>query len=626
MSPTGRWRRIKDKSLQVIRPGNHVSGQFAYRPLPQKRSVRLLHLHPGLEHEPLRCSLKTVDLDADPEYEAISYVWGDPSKPQSISCDGRPLPITESIFTALRRFRYTNRVRILWADAICIDQENHKEKGYQVTLMHDIYRNSACTLVWLGHDDEDVVRPALSGICQWLISENPKGWTQDHPAWSDAGYTYPVKHPSYYWHDVIVERFEDGTVPFAPQHGEVAGLSRMCSRTWFKRGWVIQELASSFKVHFFWGYAQIDVDWISLASRALVAPNLPHDEALRSFYAICHIRRTQIEAGWSCSFHDLIVFSRNFDFSDPRDRIYGLLGLHATDRGWGNSTPFIEPDYGATVLECYQRVAEKMLLGRHNPSKQVESSAKHDLKVLSGVQHTHDIAANWPSWVPDWSQKRRISAVRPHNFLPFHCRKSAHVSKQLCASRTCICIDGFTIDVIGQLRRRVSLTASGEDGLSVKNHRDFLRELASLHSTRCLAYTFGEIGIFGYRETRPDWTERYRAFMQMVHEDQKLGNDSAKVTLPLDKNAMSFWEAMRLHTKEQTVFTTTSGRLGLGPNVLREGDVVVYLFSATTPYILRPMDKLWRLVGSCYIYEFTQCSDIESWNQSGGAVESFRIY
>lgn len=573
----------------------------------------------------------TVNLDADClEYEAISYVWGDPAKPRSIVCDGQVLAITESIFTALKRFRHVDRVRILWADAICINQENDKEKSTQVTLMHDVYRKSACTLIWLGHEDDAIVQHALSGICRWLALECPRGWTQDHPAWSDAGYTYPVKHPSYHWYDTTVRTFEDESLLFDPRNGEVAGLSRMCSCTWFKRGWVIQELASSFKAYMFWGHARIDVDWISLASRALVAPNLSrdHDEALRRFYAICHIRRTQIEAGWSCSFHDLIVFSRNFDFSDPRDRIYGLLGLHATDRGWADNSPFVKPDYGASVLECFQRVTEKLLLKQHDLTKQDGLSAHHDLKVLSNVQHQGGLATDWPSWVPDWSQKRRVGhAVRPFRFLPFQCPKPARVSKEKCAGRICICIDGFTIDVVRQLHPLDRHDADPNDlSHSLKRHRALLRELAILHNTDCLACTFGETGSFGYQERRPDWTERYHSFMQSVPADEEFDEDALDDPSLLDKSALAFWEAMKLHTKEQNVFTTEDGRLGVGPDVLRVGDVIVYLFSATVPFILRPMESLCRLVGACYIYDFTQCEDIGSWSKSGGNTEAFRIY
>ncbi|KAF2830812.1 HET-domain-containing protein [Ophiobolus disseminans] len=600
MSPSDRWRHIKQKSVRIFRPRSQVGSQYEYRPLPQKRSIRLLYLHPGTEHDPLQCSLRFDSLDTDlVDYEAISYAWGDSTKSRSIACDGQSLAITESIFLALQRFRRVDRIRILWADAICINQRNEKEKSRQVALMHDVYRKSACTLIWLGHEEDAIIQSALSGICRWLISDRPKGWTQDHPAWSDPGYTYPVKYPSFLWHDTLIQDFEDGAVAFNPQHGEVAGLSRLCSCSWFKRGWVIQELASSFNAQIFWGHAQIDVDWISLASRALVAPNLPHDEALRRFYAICHVRRTQIEAGWSCSFHDLIVFSRNFDFSDPRDRIYGLLGLHATDRGWGNNLPFVEPDYGATVLECFQRVTEKLLLGRPDSTKEDGLPAQPDLKVLSSVQHAGDIDANWPSWVPDWSRKRRIGhGIRPFTSLCFQCPKPARVSKEKRAGHTCICIDGFAIDVVDRLHAQQPCSSGlADNGQSLEGYRALLGDLATTYSTECLSYTLGETGSFGYRESRPDWTERYRAFMQPVPVDSENRLDENPVydTAFLDKAALDFWEAMKLHSQEQVIFHTQNGRLGLGPDIVRVSDVIVHFFGATTPYILRPVDKLWRL-------------------------------
>jgi hypothetical protein len=68
-------------------------------------------------------------------FEALSYAWGSQEKPHYIELDEGSLPITDSLFKALVRLRLPRRARVLWADAICINQENNAEKSKQITLM-----------------------------------------------------------------------------------------------------------------------------------------------------------------------------------------------------------------------------------------------------------------------------------------------------------------------------------------------------------------------------------------------------------------------------------------------------------------------------------------------------------
>ena len=60
------------------------------------------------------------------------------------------MDITYSLYSGLKRFRYPEKDRILWADAICINQSDNKEKGIQVNMMGDIYDRATAVLVWLG--------------------------------------------------------------------------------------------------------------------------------------------------------------------------------------------------------------------------------------------------------------------------------------------------------------------------------------------------------------------------------------------------------------------------------------------------------------------------------------------
>jgi hypothetical protein len=62
-----------------------------------------------------------------PEFEALSYVWGDPLITRQIKLNSQPFRVTENLEAALRRLRHDDRARIMWIDAICINQRNPRE-------------------------------------------------------------------------------------------------------------------------------------------------------------------------------------------------------------------------------------------------------------------------------------------------------------------------------------------------------------------------------------------------------------------------------------------------------------------------------------------------------------------
>ena len=136
-----------------------------YEPLPQGNYLRILLLHPGRFDDKISCDLISESLEqADDEYEAISYVWGNPDDTVDIICNGRSVSITINLRDALRQFRDEKTARRLWADALCINQEDMQEKGHQVQRMGEIYRNARTVLVWLGRDSEEIAEECCATI------------------------------------------------------------------------------------------------------------------------------------------------------------------------------------------------------------------------------------------------------------------------------------------------------------------------------------------------------------------------------------------------------------------------------------------------------------------------------
>jgi len=123
-----------------------------YAPL-RYGEIRVLHLQPGHESQPLICRLEVVRLSQTSSFEALSYEWGVPSRSNEISTtDGSIIHITPSLFKALRDLRPepTEDPRTLWADSIGINQDDIDERQRQVAIMGDIYRLARRVITYIG--------------------------------------------------------------------------------------------------------------------------------------------------------------------------------------------------------------------------------------------------------------------------------------------------------------------------------------------------------------------------------------------------------------------------------------------------------------------------------------------
>ncbi len=137
--------------------------QYPYSPLSTGcESIRLLRLMPHKdETAPIQCELFEYSLQESSKgthlYEALSYVWGSSDTPKSISIGKHNLPVTANLYAALSRLRDYSFERIIWADFVCINQGDEKEKERQIQLMAKIYGQANRVVVYLGEavDDSD---------------------------------------------------------------------------------------------------------------------------------------------------------------------------------------------------------------------------------------------------------------------------------------------------------------------------------------------------------------------------------------------------------------------------------------------------------------------------------------
>jgi hypothetical protein len=172
-APTVPYRLIAGSST----PGSGEVGRV-YQPLAvERREIRLLEVELLHNCFPVRCKLVTVSLDDDPEYVAVSYVWGDPSDTETLFVGTEPVNVRRNLWSAIRRFREDARVAYeaqgemssdrairIWADAICINQADDPEKNVQVKLMGDIYKGAKAVAAWLGNRVNDTLAIAALRI------------------------------------------------------------------------------------------------------------------------------------------------------------------------------------------------------------------------------------------------------------------------------------------------------------------------------------------------------------------------------------------------------------------------------------------------------------------------------
>lgn len=113
----------------------------------------MLELRPGAGMIRLQLHHKKLSQRAT-RYEAISYAWGDELETEEITLDSNAHKITRNLWTCLKKLRLSTEPRALWADAVCINQNDPAEKGHQVSIMGKIYREAKRVCVWLGEADD----------------------------------------------------------------------------------------------------------------------------------------------------------------------------------------------------------------------------------------------------------------------------------------------------------------------------------------------------------------------------------------------------------------------------------------------------------------------------------------
>ncbi|KFA68692.1 hypothetical protein S40285_02660 [Stachybotrys chlorohalonatus IBT 40285] len=575
---------------------------FEYGRLKHDGAIRILTLYPGRADEPLVGRLTVEDVNAGVDYEAISYVWGSLDRCAQMVCDGKVLPLTQSIHDALRRMRHPSEPRRLWADQLCINQDDLAERSHQVSLMNTLYKNARRILVWLGNDEQGLAHGAMHMVHHL------------HDVFEDDKL-----------HEVFRIAHSDG---LAKQNQELwVPLSSLTKLPWFHRIWIVQEIGTAAPASLFWGDVQIE--WEKLSAVARVLNQSYHH--LRSAFAVytpniryLHQRFVEPEGAYDehCnrgSFIYELHRARPLASKDPRDRVYAFLG-HFSLRTGSRFLAGLEADYSRTVEDVYLDVAVRELKGA---TSLILLSACHPGQIPNPKEpQVDEPRLPLPSWVPDWrvmplhiigspeTPHRAAGSTTPRLTIDKH-RKELHIVgvRVDAIARVSLPFHGFSFQFRPASKRRVTLEAvwqrvCGQRAFSLDNKyvtgEPALYALLQTLTNACIGGDRSD----GYRAvSAAQWLANGAAFLVRT---RRRSDDLCDEIRELAQRGDPYrWShEATLVARHRSFAVTAAGYFVIGPAAVEAGDVVVVLYGGRTPFVLRRTEdgEAWVLVGECYVH------------------------
>ncbi|KAF2119506.1 heterokaryon incompatibility protein-domain-containing protein [Lophiotrema nucula] len=610
-----------------------------YGTLPKHEGhwTRLLLLRQGELHDPIECALEPYDLDTLKycdeikkllPYEALSYVWGDRADLREISCNGVPMKVTRNLFDALVAIRVPTASRSLWVDAICINQDDLEERSHQVGLMASIYRQAARVLIWLGHGDAQHVEAAFTYLCQ-----------RANKVYLDLGWTrelFRVRLASYTTRGGKIDSSKLQLDDVRPTAAQYEAFAAFLHQPWFFRLWVVQEVSLASTATFFWHDSSINLAYIMVALDEWKedSGNFPPPMGLDNIATIYFNRKAQ-HKGMPIPFARFMCEMREFSCSDPRDRVYGLLGLRSIGSDPENSLLFVKPDYSLPVHELYEQVAKKMI---------VEQKQTY---LLSAVYHDRKIVDDLPSWIPDWSKPvPAVETVRiggglyvstgpvtdgygvdvslvknkGREYLRIAGYEIASISNVTPVLRASDIMDRFSKDDSVLLKKELKRICDTLDDDAILNamtrHREYPQKLLASYPEP----------LFGYDDLYSFLTEPSTTVDAHDFEGYQSLLEQFRSTLAslCDGRRLFTFDAVEWYSEESHHL---EHRVGSAPAIVHKGDIVCMLFGGFDFYLLRvEVDGYVRLLGTCDIHGYKYEEDVAFHRMTGRPTHYFDIF
>ncbi|RSL61644.1 hypothetical protein CEP53_005041 [Fusarium sp. AF-6] len=355
--------------------------------------------HPDLTYHHLVEESSSNGNDRDAlSFEAISYARGSTQNPQQayVECISQPqgfacIDIGQNLARALRHLRHEKSTRTLWADVICVDPSHPEEQHAHVFRLADIFSRASRVVAWLGpaSDDSDEAFDKLRHLGEQVVPVENRGLLPSPDAAELDWYRSWVK------------------LPFSKEI--INSVEKLLRRDWFQRMWVLQEitLASSQSII---QCGHSEMPWLifsnavcSLESRSKQFPQSFQD-ALQA-----PVQMTPDPKPWSIA--DIFRKYRTRQTTDPRDKVYGLLGLLPPE-----FRRKITPEYDAPVAKVYTDTALVL----------IEHTKRLDLLGVWNPEKSPN--TDCPSWVLDFREPEPVRKPLSHQYCTLN--SACHVRFQ----------------------------------------------------------------------------------------------------------------------------------------------------------------------------------------------------
>ncbi|KAH8745951.1 heterokaryon incompatibility protein-domain-containing protein [Hyaloscypha finlandica] len=524
-------------------------------------------------------------------------------------------PVTTNLDAALRYLRHGSEVRIIWVDAICIDQSNIEERNHQVPLMKAIYSNAVAVQVWLGSPSKG------SDGAMEILKQNFQG----------------IPLPEAKVGDSLL------------QDDDLWSVIELMRRPWWTRTWVRQELILSKRVFIHCGFNSISwnemkVDHL-LKGRAQLLKEVhgrfnsktvnQFNDCLDFFVQIDDMARFS-ERSSDPTVYDpamLLALGRQCNNSDDRDSIYGFLGLMGQ-----NFQRKIKPDYKLSTPEVYLDAAIQLAL------------CSNSLICLSLTKYSAKNVRWLPTWVPSWQPLGTLEAQvwdrRVRNLI-------GHEIFSACGENTLEfqVVDGRILKVSG-----VKLDHVLSDGIAgcsealfgteqISAMQQEWRYLCGINMHNRSNYVAGGKATNAFWRTlvndkhvKEDFITRRRCQKEDCKNYRTWVDELGDSDTPYWKSvhAQNYHSNFTEACLGRRFFVTKKGYFGIGPAELEEGDEIYILAGGKFPLVLRPSPEsqpnTFELVGDCYVHgvmdgeavtERTQRSGQSPWKKAVATSKGF---
>ncbi|OCK82445.1 HET-domain-containing protein [Lepidopterella palustris CBS 459.81] len=614
--------------------------RYSYTKLHSTYSFRLVKIITARPF--VTCEIAAFALNENPPpFQALSYTWGQPGRNVDIWCNDLVFKVSPNLKKALQRLHEYHRVWFrtamasihtamasidwFWIDQLCINQDDFEERTQQVRLMKAIYQQSQNTVIWVGPDDgtaklafrlvTDIYTLALRG--KDVISKG-----------DDSSFIEPAGDAS---------PDPSNVIQLPPlKDKKWTCLYQLITRPWFERAWVVQEVVISRgdpiilcgNYECLWPRFQKAIIWLQ-----------------KNGYGEFHHARLQLIQNVfklsSSSLHRwelpaLLEATRPFRATDSRDKVFSVLGLAGETEKPDQWPSALAPNYARPVGDVYRDVTIYCI------------KKTRTVSVLNQVQHVNDTGENsgdgyletFPSWVPRWdkipvgvslsafSVKENSNGWKTLTEKFNDAAGGLPVSLDQYSPQDILRIEGVCVDSVEQCLPTVSPAVDAKkiswESLLAQTILSLWQTCASRlmpsMATEALARTFfitTTAGLTPDQESaHPEPLSHFRKYLlnaAWASPDTAAALKALEATLidegeSLEEQAYGgdpgrYSRATKV-LEHRRLFITSKGRLGLGPAAMMSGDSVCVLFGGKLPFILRPVNDHFRLVGECYLYGY----------------------